>query len=117
MIIKPADKGGKIILWPRAAYLEEANRQLNDKEIRYYQLQHGDPTANLAMEIQTFLTHLEVKGLIDGDCHEFLSPSAQVSIPNIYMLPRIHKASCLGKHMISGYHSSTRAYLNIWISI
>ncbi len=38
------------------------------------------------MEIETFLTHLEAKGLIDGNCHEFLSPGAQVSIPNFYML-------------------------------
>ncbi len=27
------------------------------------------------MEIETFLTHLEAKGFIDGNCHEFLSPS------------------------------------------
>ena len=30
MIIKPADKGGKIVLWPRKSYIEEANKQLGD---------------------------------------------------------------------------------------
>ena len=116
MIIKPADKGGKIVLWPRAAYLEEANRQLNDTD--YYLLQHEDPTANLAMEIETFLTHLEAKGLIDGNCHEFLSPGAQVSIPNFYMLPKIHKANCPGRPIISGCQSPTRAlsqYLDFYL--
>ncbi len=61
MIIKPVEKGGKIVLWPKAAYLVEANRQLNDTD--YYQSQNEDPTTNLAIEMETYPTHLEAKGL------------------------------------------------------
>ncbi len=27
--------------------------------------------------------------LVDGNCHDFFSPSAQISIPNLYMLAKI----------------------------
>jgi hypothetical protein len=30
LIVKPADKGGAIVIWPKDAYLAEAYRQLND---------------------------------------------------------------------------------------
>ena len=46
MIIKPADKGGKIVLWPTQLYIEEACRQLGDKS--YYQEQTEDRTAALS---------------------------------------------------------------------
>ena len=31
VIVKPADKGGAIVIWPRESYIAEANKQLNDK--------------------------------------------------------------------------------------
>ena len=37
MVIKPADKGGKIVLWPTDKYMEEAEKQLQDK--KYYEEQ------------------------------------------------------------------------------
>ena len=50
MIIKPADQGGKIVLWPTQLYIEEANRQLGDND--YYQEQIEDKTPALSIEIQ-----------------------------------------------------------------
>ena len=34
IVVKPADKGGKIVLWPSEAYALEANRQVSD--VKYY---------------------------------------------------------------------------------
>ena len=56
IVIKPADKGGKIVIWPTDHYIQEAQRQLSDK--KYYQLQNKDHTISTAYEISTFLTHL-----------------------------------------------------------
>ena len=115
MIIKPADKGGKIVLWPRAAYLEEANRQLNDTD--YYLLQHEDPTANLAMEIETFLTHLEAKGLIDGNCHEFLSPVPKYQYQTFICSQKYIKLIARGDRLYLAVSPPQGLCLNIWISI
>ena len=106
-IIKPADKGGKIVLWPTHEYILEANRQLEDQT--YYEIQPSDPTTDLSMEIETFLTFLEIRKLIDKNCHRFLSPSPRVKIPTFYMLPKIHKQNCPGRPIIVGCSSPTRA--------
>ena len=106
-IIKPADKGGKIVLWPTHEYILEANRQLEDQT--YYEIQPSDQTTNLSMEIETFLTFLEIRKLIDRNCHRFLSPSPRVKIPTFYMLPKIHKQNCPGRPIIAGCSSPTRA--------
>ena len=47
MAIKPADKGGKIVLWPTQLHIEEANRQLGDNN--YYQEQVEDKIPALSM--------------------------------------------------------------------
>ena len=85
MIIKPADKGGKIVLWPTQLYIKEANRQLGDKS--YYKEQTEDKTPTLSIEIETFLTHLLSKGSIDEDNYLFLAPPSNYKTPAFYMLP------------------------------
>ena len=116
MIIKPADKGGKIVLWPTQLYIEEACRQLGDKS--YYQEQTEDRTAALSVEIETFCTHLLTKGSIDEDCYTFLTPPSNCRTPTFYMLPKIHKEGCPGRPIISGCQSPTVAlsqYLDFYL--
>ena len=107
MIIKPADKGGKIVLWPRRSYIEEANKQLGD--VNCYEEQTEDKTSTLAMEIETFLSHLLYKGHIDEDFYSFLMPPANVKTPTFYLLPKMHKGGCPGRPIISGCQSPTVA--------
>ena len=116
MIIKPADKGGKIVLWPTQLYIEEANRQLGDND--YYQEQVEDKIPALSMEIETFLTHLLTKGAIDEDYYSFLAPPSNCRTPTFYMLPKIHKEGCPGRPIISGCQSPTVAlsqYLDFYL--
>jgi len=41
VIIKPADKGGAVVVWKSDLYIQEANRQLSDN--RFYQRLDADP--------------------------------------------------------------------------
>ena len=61
--IKPADKGGKIVIWDSTSYLREAHRQLNDRHY-YVQLDHN-PVSDLIFEISTFVTFLYQQHHID----------------------------------------------------
>ena len=45
MLVKPADKGGAIVIWPEDSYLKEAYRQLNDSN--YYQKIQQDPAPDI----------------------------------------------------------------------
>ena len=116
MAIKPADKGGKIVLWPTDKYMEEAEKQLQDK--KHYEEQVEDKTPSLAMEIETFVTYLLSRGLIDEDCYSFLAPLTTTNTPTFYMLPKIHKEGCPGRPIISGCQSPTVAlsqYLDFYL--
>ena len=59
IIIKRADKGRRIVLWPREMYLAEARKQLTDEQ--YYSNVPKDHTPEVAIEIETFLTFLCTK--------------------------------------------------------
>ena len=116
MVIKPADKGGKIVLWPMDRYMEEAEKQLQDK--KYYEEQVEDKTPSLAMEIETFLTYLLSRGLIDEDCYSSLAPLTTTKTPTFYMLPKICKEGCPGRPIISGCQSPIVAlslYLDFYL--
>jgi len=56
IIIKPADKGGKIVLLDKTSYLQEAYRQLNDSN--NHTLVHHDPIRDLALETSSFISFL-----------------------------------------------------------
>ena len=85
--------------------LKLAEKQLQDKN--YYEEQMDDKTPSLAMEIETFLTHLLSRGLIDEDCYSFLAPLTTTKTSTPYMLRKIHKEDCPGRPIISGCQSPT----------
>ena len=53
IVIKRADKGGKIVIWPREMYVSEASKQLSDT--KYYHKLDKDQTGELALNIESFL--------------------------------------------------------------
>lgn len=57
IIIKPSDKGGNIVIWPRVVYLTEALKQLNDTSC--YQKLPRDPT----IHFRTLSNNLITEGL------------------------------------------------------
>ena len=112
IVIKPADKGGKIVILDRDAYIREAVRQLSDSKV-YTKLMHN-PMQELFSEISTFITYLRGKNLIDNNTFTFLHPSTHSRTPVFYMLPKIHKENVPGRPIISGCSSPT-ANLSIYL--
>ena len=87
-----ADKGGKLVLWPRADYYLEAHRQLSD-DTTYERLDGpaaADQLARVKLTKQALLGALYSAGKITSDeCSRVGSES--VALPNIYFLPKAHK--------------------------
>ena len=100
MIVKPADKGGAIVIWPRDAYLAEAYRQLNDSD-HYLKLTY-DPTLETLAETKRLANKLHTSDIIDNTTHKFLTIDNQARTPQLYLLPKIHKQDNPGRPIISG---------------
>ncbi|XP_070188824.1 uncharacterized protein [Littorina saxatilis] len=97
IVIKPADKGGAVVVWDRELYLREAHRQLNDA-VSYKPL----PQASLPLDqkqiadtIKEQIKHnnlpATVKLLLKSDAKQ----------PTFYLLPKIHKPNTPGRPIVS----------------
>ncbi|XP_069059428.1 olfactory receptor 56A4-like [Pleurodeles waltl] len=87
--IKPADKGGNIVIMEKQQYMQEAYRQLNDKN-HYLKLQRN-PINDLIFELNRYLDSWHEAGLLNDDEKTFLR-NENPTLPTIYFLPKIHKS-------------------------
>ncbi|CAH2300453.1 Hypothetical predicted protein, partial [Pelobates cultripes] len=84
--IKPADKGGAVVIMNTQDYIKEGDRQLSDD--KYYRKLNEDPTKEYTSQLRELIKsfpenlHLELQSLIPT------SPC----MGTFYMLPKIHKA-------------------------
>jgi hypothetical protein len=83
VIVKPADKGGAIVIWPRESYIAEANKQLNDK--RNYKLIETDPFPQLVTKLNKIVKTFFTDQLIDYTAYKFLSIDKPIRKPSLYM--------------------------------
>ncbi|CAJ0935698.1 unnamed protein product [Ranitomeya imitator] len=88
LVVKPADKGGAIVIMDRTDYIEEAYRQLNDSDI--YRVTSQNPLNSIAQKIKTLLEFHEQEGTIDNKVRTFLIKTDPIT-PIFYLLPKIHK--------------------------
>ena len=97
IIIKPADKGGAVVVWKRALYIEEALRQLNSP-VHYQKLAKPalpDNQKSITKAIKEFIARGQ------------LPPTAKLLIKTLpreslfYLLPKIHKANNPGRPIVS----------------
>ncbi|CAJ0951440.1 unnamed protein product [Ranitomeya imitator] len=88
IIMKPADKGGALVIMDKSLYILEIMRQLSDTSI-YLPLQK-DPTSDIRHQIDTILKKYTSKGVIDSETCEFLQNKNPI-IPVFYTLPKVHK--------------------------
>ena len=86
--IKPADKGGSIVIMNTVDYMKEANRQLNDETT--YKTLEKDPTIKFNDEVELKLNNMVADGDIAEGIRKILSNNAPRT-PLIYFLPKIHK--------------------------
>ena len=104
IIIRPADKGGKIVLWGRREYLNEANRQLNNK-CHYIPLKK-DLTLIIAKEVNEYIEELKNKMIIKNETADYLK-CKNPRTPVFYMLPKIHKKDNSGRPIVSQTNGPT----------
>ncbi|XP_071983969.1 uncharacterized protein [Engystomops pustulosus] len=100
-LIKEADKGGNIVIWPVELYIKEAKRQLDNKDF-YVQLP-SDPTQVFKNKIDRTLKAALDCGIINKKENKFLTVD-NPKIPTFYMLPKIHKSlqEPPGRPIVSG---------------
>ncbi|CAJ0928794.1 unnamed protein product [Ranitomeya imitator] len=88
IVIKPADKGGAIVVMDRSFYMTEVRRQLSDTST--YKMVQTDPTYSIQQKIRRVLDkHLQLN-TIDNKTKVYLTNNHPVT-PVIYILPKIHK--------------------------
>lgn len=88
IIIKPADKGGAIVVQDSEKYQYEILAQLQN--IKFYKKLPGDPTNTYRSEILSFLTNAKTEGWISQSEFKFLYCQHPIR-PVFYTLPKIHK--------------------------
>ncbi|KAM4031683.1 uncharacterized protein ACNLHF_019104 isoform 1-T2 [Anomaloglossus baeobatrachus] len=88
IIIKPADKGGSIVILDKTYYLSEIYRQLRDNST--YLPVPRDPTPQIRERIRDTVDYHLSQGTIDKKLAEYLIKSNPVT-PVFYVLPKIHK--------------------------
>ncbi|CAJ0955116.1 unnamed protein product [Ranitomeya imitator] len=101
LVIKPADKGGNVVVWPTKQYEKEALRQLRDP-VCYKRLTYN-PTSIYLDELQEILEQAFVNGTITKQLRDNLIP-AYPRMSCIYFIPKIHKNQINppGRPIVSG---------------
>ncbi|KAK6181001.1 hypothetical protein SNE40_008950 [Patella caerulea] len=104
IIIRKADKGGKIVILNRSDYIEEGLRQLNNCE--FYKPLKTNLTLKFNEEITKFLNYTSKNNLLDPDTVKYLK-TKYPRTPVFYMLPKIHKPNNPGRPIVSAVNSPT----------
>lgn len=97
IVIKPADKGGAIVVWHKDLYTAEAERQLKDSN--YY-----SPLAKSTTKKDNAIVRHTIKQAIKGGYLPAEASRAINSEPResrFYLLPKIHKANNPGRPIVS----------------
>ena len=104
VVIKPADKGGGIVLLNKTDYDHELSRQLLNTS--HYRKLASDPTNLIRKIIQTLSNSGLDEGLVSPKEHSFLN-KADFTTPAIYILRKIHKnpINRPGRPIVSGCNS------------
>lgn len=88
IIIKPADKGGEIVIMDRDDYIAEVRQQLADSSS--YSKIRSVPTSHIRSLILVVLREALNFGIIENGLFSYLQV-AYPRVPVFYTLPKIHK--------------------------
>ena len=88
IVINEADKGSAVVVWDRGHYLEEANRQLGDRQV--YEEIEVDPTIDLGKAVNNRINELRVEDPGLKEVTDFLKGN-EGKLGRFYLLPKIHK--------------------------
>ncbi|XP_066465500.1 uncharacterized protein [Eleutherodactylus coqui] len=104
IVVKPADKGGAIVVMDTSMYTTEVFRQLNDENV--YEKLRSDPTIRFQLQLRGMLNEALWAGLIDKKLLKFLDIQHPI-VPTLYTLPKVHKdpQNPPGRPIVSGRNS------------
>ena len=105
ILIKEADKGSGVMVMDRDRYVNEAFRQLVDREV--YRETPTDITQQIAEMVNNIIKKLSGDGYIDDKTLDYLLINSTPRAGRFYLLPKIHKKRCPGRPVISGRGSCT----------
>ena len=103
IVIKPADKGGAIVILNKVDYIKEGERQLSNKD-HYKKIEN--PKELITKEVEHSLKSFLSKGYINEDLYKILY-RANPRTSNLYLLPKIHKKNNPGRPIINSVGSLT----------
>lgn len=89
IIIKPADKGGSVVIMDRDLYAAEARRQLYNT--KYYRRIERPLASTNVLLINEILTDMFNQGFINCKQFLYLSPDLPSHTRAFYLLPKVHK--------------------------
>uniref|UniRef100_A0A8C5MIH2 Reverse transcriptase domain-containing protein n=1 Tax=Leptobrachium leishanense TaxID=445787 RepID=A0A8C5MIH2_9ANUR len=106
VIIKPADKGGGVVILNMDQYHQEMSRLLSD--LNTYQKLPGDPTAQTKQIFFEYLQRGKNTDILNDREYQYLKME-HPRIPVIYYLPKFHKnkTNPPGRPIVSGINSIT----------
>ena len=102
-IILPADKGNATVLLDKEEYDRKVRELLDDTS---YQSIKKNPTLKIERKVTEVLRSLEKNGKLPNDLRKRVQ-NQQNSTPQLYGLPKIHKASCPLRPIVSSINSPT----------
>ena len=111
--IKPADKGGSVVIMDTKTYEEHCLNILNNTD--FYEVLNEDPTPQYKQQLETIIQYLLGNNYINESEAHHLTKNERTS--TFYCLPKIHKAFTdfpQLRPICSGYNSVTNK-LSEWV--
>ena len=97
IVIKPADKGGAIVVWDRNLYIQEAMSQLNKQESYRVVTKHS--LTKDKRQISLVINNLIKSGQLPLTARKLLKHQPREAV--FYLLPKIHKINHPGRPIVS----------------
>ena len=110
IIITKADQGGAAVIMNVKDYINEAHRQLNNKD--HYKILNKDPTTTNAKLVNDAIQRFKKEILLEEKIADGLKVSNSKT-PKFYMQPRIHKKYNLGRPVVSSVIAALQVFLNM----
>ena len=97
IVIKPADKGGSIVIMNKDNYMKETCTQLHDG--RFYQEIDNEPTPTLTNKLNLLIKELQpnLQNYVLKHIPSHPRPVTSYTIPKVHKLPFVHIATNLDR--------------------
>ena len=115
IIIKPADKGGAVVVWSWPLYDAEAHSQLTDG--RFYERLDHDPVKEYQLVIKTAVKQMIQANDLPASAKNLILQTPRTS--RFYLLPKIHKENNPLRPIVSACNCPTEniaSYLDMVMS-